>query len=121
VPQDRTPHPTWCDKPSCTLAEDWPYGHHQSSSQVVAADSPVTTVAELHLVSTIPGLSPHTLVILDLDLDLDTAHPAGAQPESSQAESPCGTPSPFPLTLAQARELHTALDKLLAAAASPLS
>jgi hypothetical protein len=64
----------------------------------VAADPPVTTVAELHLVSTMPGLSPHTLLLLDVEL-------------------PSNSPALFPLTLAQARELHTALDKLLAAAA----
>jgi hypothetical protein len=73
----------------------------------VAADSPVTTVAELHLVWTMPGFSLHTLLLLDLDTD--------------RAEDSRGAPSLFPLTLGQARELHTALDKLLVAASSPLS
>jgi hypothetical protein len=59
-------------------------------------------VAELHLVSTMPGLSPHTLLMLDLDTD--------------RAEDPRDTPTLLPLTLAQARELCASLEKLLAAA-----
>ena len=58
-------------------------------------------MAELHLASTMRGLSPHILLMLDLDTD--------------RAEEPGDAPVPFPLTLAQARELHTALEKLLAA------
>jgi hypothetical protein len=73
----------------------------------VAADPPVATVAELHLVSTMPGLSPRTLLLLDLDTD--------------QADDPCDTPSLVPLTLGQARELCASLEKLLAAAASTQS
>jgi hypothetical protein len=70
----------------------------------VPADPPVTTVAELHLVSTTPGLAPRTLLLLELDTD--------------QAEDAGGTPTLFPLTLAQAREVCASLEKLLAAAAS---
>jgi hypothetical protein len=97
-------HPSWCDQSSCTVADSWPYGCHQSASVVVPADRPVTTVAELHLVSTMRGLSPHTLLMLELDTD--------------RAADPDESPSLFPLTLGQARELHTALDKLLAASFS---
>jgi hypothetical protein len=68
------------------------------------ADPPVTTVAELHLVSTMRGLSPHTLLMLELDTD--------------RAADLYDAPVLFPLTLRQARELHTALDKLLATASS---
>jgi hypothetical protein len=81
------------------VADSWPYGCHQSASHVVAADPPVTTVAELHLVSTMPGLAPHALLLLDL-------------------EQPRNSPMLFPLTLKQARELCASLEKLLAAAAS---
>jgi hypothetical protein len=99
-------HPAWCDQSECTVVDSWPYGCHQSASHVVVADPPVTTVAELHLVSTMRGLSPHTLLMLELDTD--------------RAARPDDSPSLFPLTLGQARELHTALDKLLAAS-SPRS
>lgn len=51
-----------------------------------------------------PGLSPHTLLLLELDTD--------------RAEDAGDTPTMFPLTLAQARELCASLEKLLAAAAS---
>jgi hypothetical protein len=84
------------------VADSWPYGCHQSASHVLATDPPVTTVAERHLISTMPGLSPRILLLLDLDTD--------------QADGPCDTPSLFPLTLAQARELCASLEKLLAAA-----
>jgi hypothetical protein len=61
--QDATSHPSWCDPSVCTVDDSWPYGAHQSTSHVVAAHQPVTTVAELHLTSTMPGLSPYTLVM----------------------------------------------------------
>jgi hypothetical protein len=65
----------------------------------VPADPPVTTVAELHLVTTVPGLSPSSLLLLDL-------------------EQPGNSPTLLPLTLSQARQLCAGLEKLLAAAAS---
>ena len=89
-------HPYWCDPTICTITESQPYGSHQSASQVVPADPPVSVVAELHLVSTMRGLSPDTLLLLELGVDDDA--------------------TVFPLSLGQAHELHAALDKLLAAA-----
>jgi hypothetical protein len=53
-------------------------------------------VAELHLVSTMRGLFPDTLLMLEFGVDNDA--------------------TVFPLTLGQAHELRAALDKLLAAA-----
>jgi hypothetical protein len=53
-------------------------------------------VTELHLVSTIRGLSPATLLLMEIGVDDDAM--------------------PFPLTMNQARQLHAALDKLLAMA-----
>jgi hypothetical protein len=93
--EDRT-HPVWCDKSTCTTAESKPYGSHLSESHVVYSDPPVKTVCELHLVSTVRGLAPGTLLMLELDIDDE--------------------PASFPLTLRQARQLHAAIDKLLAAA-----
>jgi hypothetical protein len=94
MPTPTRSHPMWCDPSICTVAESLPYGIHQSASQVVPADPPVTVVAELHLTSTTRGLAPDTLLMLELD----------AGDEANQ----------FPLTLHQARQLHAALDKLLA-------
>jgi fructoselysine-6-P-deglycase FrlB-like protein len=92
--QHRTPHPTWCDPSACTVADARPYGAHQSSSHVVPADPPVDLVAELHLVSTLPGLTPDVLLVLEFGVDHDA--------------------TVLPLTLRQAHQLHTALDKLVA-------
>jgi hypothetical protein len=92
-----TTHPSWCDPTTCTVADSWPYGAHQSASHVVTADPPVTVVAELHLASAMPGLAPDTLLLLEFGVD-----------EAATI---------VPLTLHQARELHVALDKLLAASA----
>jgi hypothetical protein len=50
-------------------------------------------VAELHLVSTMRGLSPDTLLLLEFGVDDDA--------------------TAFPLSLGQAHELGAALDKLL--------
>jgi hypothetical protein len=93
--EDGTPaatpsHPIWCDRTVCTVSS------HQSASMVVPADPPVSVVAELHLVSTMRGLSPDTLLMLELSIDEEA--------------------SVFPLTVTQARQLHAALDKLLASA-----
>jgi hypothetical protein len=52
TPGSAAPHPSWCDTSTCTIAESWPYGCHQSASLVVVADPPVGVVAELHLAST---------------------------------------------------------------------
>jgi hypothetical protein len=92
TPASAASHPIWCDPTVCTTAE---YGSHQSASQVVPADPPVSVVAELHLVSALRGLSPDTLLMLEFGIDDDAAV--------------------VPLTLSQARQLHAALDKLLAA------
>jgi hypothetical protein len=92
----RRSHPLWCDQSICTTTESQPYGSHLSESHVVPADPPVDAVVELHLVSTMRGLSPDTLLLLEFDVNDE--------------------PTPFPLTLRQARELHTGLDKLLATA-----
>jgi hypothetical protein len=64
-------------------------------SVVVPADPPVSVVAELHLVSTVRGLSPDTLLMLELGIDDDA--------------------TVVPLSLGQARQLYAGLDKLLAA------
>jgi hypothetical protein len=69
--QHRMPHPSWCDPSTCTIADARPYGAHQSPSHVVNADPPVKLVAELHLVSTMPGLTPDVLLLLELGLDDD--------------------------------------------------
>jgi hypothetical protein len=50
----------------------------------------------MHLVSTMRGLSPDALLLLEFGVDEDS--------------------TVFPLTLGQARQLNAALDKLLAAA-----
>ncbi len=77
-------HPSWCDPAHCTTSrlgpesnpesgwESSPQGVHQSASAIIPADPPVETVAELHLASlaTMRGISPQTLLILDLDLEL---------------------------------------------------
>lgn len=96
TPDSTSSHPLWCDPSTCTVAESQPYGAHQSASLVVPADPPVSVVAELHLASTISGLSPDTLLMLEFGIDDDAMV--------------------VPLTLGQARQLHGALDKLLAAA-----
>jgi hypothetical protein len=95
MPASVSSHPLWCDPSICTVTESEPYGCHQSASQVVPADPPVSVVAELHLVSTMRGLSPDALLLLEFGVDDDA--------------------TVVPLTLGQARQLHTALDKLLAA------
>jgi hypothetical protein len=94
-------HPSWCDKTNCAVADGWPYGFHQSASEVVPADPPGYVVAELHLVSTMRGLSPDALLMLELDFNAEAGRSDSALP--------------YPLTLGQARQLHAALDKLLAA------
>ncbi len=84
-------HPSWCDPTHCTTSrlgpesnpepdfESNPQGMHQSAPAIIPADPPVETVAELHLASltTMRGISPQTLLILDLgqasDLDLEHA------------------------------------------------
>jgi hypothetical protein len=96
MPASTTSHPLWCDQSICTIAESQPYSSHQSASQVVPADPPVSVVAELHLVSTMRGLSPDALLMLEFGIDDDA--------------------TVFPLTLGQARQLYAAIDKLLAAA-----
>jgi hypothetical protein len=94
--QHGTPHPPWCDPSTCTVADAWPYGAHQSASHVVDADPPVDLVAGLHLVSILRGLTPDVLLLLEFGLDDDA--------------------TVLPLTLHQAHQLHTALNKLLATA-----
>ena len=96
MPASASSHPFWCDQSICTTTDSQPYGFHQSASQVVPADGPVGVVTELHLVSTMRGLSPDTLLILEFGVD-DEA-------------------TAFPLSLGQARHLHTSLDKILASA-----
>ena len=94
TPASTASHPFWCDPRVCTISESQPYGSHQSASQVVPADPPVSVVAELHLVSTMRGLSPDILLLLEFGVD-DEA-------------------TVLPLTLSQAHEFRAALDKLLA-------
>jgi hypothetical protein len=96
TPASATPHPSWCDPGTCPITEAGPYGSHQSASQVVPADPPALLVAELHLTSILRGLSPDVLLLLEF----------GVHDEATV----------LPLTLCQARQLHTALDRLLAAA-----
>lgn len=96
MPASTASHPSWCDESTCTITESQPYGSHQSTSQVVSADPPVAVVTELHLVSTIRGLSPATLLLMELGFD-------------DEAKL-------FPLTMNQARQLHAALENLLAVA-----
>jgi hypothetical protein len=96
MPASTLSHPIWCDPGSCSVTESQPYGSHQSASRVVPADPPASVVTELHLVSTMRGLSPAVLLLLEFGVDDDAIV--------------------FPLTLSQAHELRAALDKLLAAA-----
>jgi hypothetical protein len=96
MPASAASHPFWCDRSICSVTEAQPHGSHQSASQVVPADQPVDVVVEMHLVSTMRGLSPDALLLLEF----------GLAEESTV----------FPLTLGQARQLNAALDKLLAAA-----
>jgi hypothetical protein len=96
MPASAASHPLWCDQSTCSIAESQPYGSHQSASHVVPEDPPVDVVVELHLVSTMRGLSPDALLMLEFGVDDDA--------------------TPFPLTLGQARQLHATLDKLLATA-----
>ncbi len=97
-------HPSWCDRSCCTIAEARPYGAHQSASIVIPADPPIGVVAELHLISTMPGYSPDVLLMLELDID------------TGLSGAPATFPLALPLTLRQARQLRIALDKLLGAA-----
>ena len=94
TPASTSSHPFWCDQSICTITE--PSGSHQSASQVVPADPPVDVVVEMHLASTMRGISPDTLLMLEFGV-------------GDEAEV-------FPLTLRQARQLHDGLDKLLAVA-----
>lgn len=104
-------HPLWCDPSCCTIIESHPYGAHQSASQVIPADPPVETVVELHLVSTMRGIAPQTLLMLELDLDRDPDRDATAQ--FGYAAKASDDPAVYPMTLRQARNLHAALGKLL--------
>ncbi len=100
MPQDdmrTTPdaHPGWCDPGECGIVRYIAHGHHQSASQVVAADLDSDTVAELHLPSTFPGLQPQTVLMMEL----------------STAGDDC--PATYSLTLPQARQLRDAVSHLL--------
>ncbi len=107
-------HPSWCDPAHCTISElgsetgsaSNPYGLHQSASAVIPADPPVQTVAELHLTTLPPmrGITPKTLLMLDLDFD------------SAPEQHTPNDPTTYPMSLYQARSLHEALGKLLASA-----
>jgi hypothetical protein len=85
-----TPAPAQSPTPGPTAPTN---PHHRSSPP-----TPVDLVAELHLVSTMRGLSPDVLLLLEFGLDDDV--------------------TVLPLTLHQAHQLHTALDKLLTTAAA---
>lgn len=106
-------HPRWCDPAYCTISEAGPQGAHHSASHVVPADPPVETVAELHLVSTMRGIAPQILLMLDLDLDHDLRPETAACFGYAADSDPDSTT--YPMTLHQARDLHAALGKLLAA------
>lgn len=80
----------------CDIPQAWPYGHHQSTAEVVPADQASDTVVELHLTSTLRGLKPRAVLMIELSLADDE-------------------PVLYPLTLTQARQLHNAVGDLLAA------
>jgi hypothetical protein len=62
---------------------------------VVPADDASDTVVELHLTSTSPGLKPSAVLMMELSMADDDR------------------PARYPLTLAQARQLHDAVSRLL--------
>ena len=91
-------HPSWCDPGECTTIRDHPYGAHQSTAYVIPAETPSGTVIETHLTSLFKGATPNALLVMELtDADDD--------------------PTPYLLTLPQARRLHDALAHLLTIAA----
>jgi hypothetical protein len=90
----RRTHPSWCDPSECTAVHDRPYGAHQSTSHFVAPDTPSGTAIELHLTSLFKGVDPNPLLLVEF-----------ADSEDD--------PTPYLLTLTQARRLHDALAVLL--------
>lgn len=104
MPQDGTvqaatpPHPSWCDPSECTTAHDHPYGAHQSAARVIAAETPSGTVIETHLTSLFKGVIPSPLLVV----------------EFTDSE---GSPTPYLLTMPQARRLRDAITHLLTIAA----
>jgi hypothetical protein len=90
----RPAHPSWCDPSECTTIRDHPYGAHQSVSQVIASEAPSGTAIELHLTSLFEGVDPSPLLLVEF---------AGREDD----------PTPYLLTLPQARRLHDALAVLL--------
>lgn len=106
--QDGTPtttpsHPGWCDRHECDTPRLWPYGQHRSAAQVVPADQTSDTVIALHLTSTIAGLKPRTVLMMELSMADDDR------------------PALYPLTLPQARRLHDAVGHLLTAVGRPIA
>jgi hypothetical protein len=96
----RPTHPSWCDPSECTTLPEHPYGAHQSASQVIASEAPSGTAIELHLTSLFKGVDPSPLLLVEF--------------------ADCGDyPTPYLLTLPQARRLHDALAVLLTTTAQP--
>jgi hypothetical protein len=83
MPLAAASHPGRCD------------GHLQSESFVVPADGASDTVVELHLTSTFPGLKPSRVLMMELSMVDDDR------------------PTRYLLTLAQARQLHDAVARLV--------